>query len=506
MAWSAPFIAALKRNAIRPAWRVDVVITQGPGDPWSVASHEDGSADEVRIEDGSVRLSSSSLDPRGWRTTFGGFSFILLGSIADFVASVTRGTVVTLSMGIDDADPTNMEIVAIGEVRNIRLVRKGAWEVECIDGLGILRQRRDRAQGNGVLFYQLPAHTTIAGTAYTPGDTTLEVTATTDLLFDSAGSGAVRVTPTTGDPFILTFTGVAAGPARLTGVSAAGQYGTTAGAAAIGNMVEALALIEGKPGAVLDKLLTSTGAGTNGARDTLPASWGLAIDEALVDSAALDNLDLGPLAPSSGNFTLTLIVDAPVEDSLSWFVGWMSAIGMFPVISQGLYSAGAAQDTSSATPSFTLEDDEIIELLGHEFWDEGHDPEYQVVRVYSATSDSTTIGTSSATLPTSTELEYDASALIWANESAVRENIRDRVAESAKRLPERLELRVQTLRCMAIAVGDVGELTYTGTLRRSGALGWTAAPCLVVAVTPEPNTNTVILTLLVYPASEAVYE
>jgi len=506
MAWSAPFVALLEANAIRPAWRVDVVVTQGPGDPWSVASHEDGDADEVRIEDGSVRLTSSSLDPRGWRTTFGGFSFTLLGSIADFVANVTRGTIVTLSLGIDDANPANMEIVAIGEVRNIRLTRKGAWEVECIDGLGVLRQRRDLAQGNGTLFYQLPAQTTIAGTAYTPGDTTLKVTATTDLRFDSAGSGAVRVTPTTGDPFILTFTGVAAGPARLTGVSATGQYGTTAGAAAIGASVEALALIEGKPGAVLAKILTSTGAGTNGARDTLPASWGLAIDDSLVDTAALDNLDLGPLAPSSGNFTLTLLVDAAIEDALSWFVGWMSAIGMFPVISQGLYSAGAAQNTATATPSFTLEDDEIIELLGHEFWDEGHDPEYQVVYVTSATNTSNTTGTSTATLPTATSITYDASALIWANELATRENIRDRVEESAKRIPERLELRVQTLRCMAIAVGDVGELTYTGTLRRNGAAGWTAAPCVCIAMTPEPNTNTVILTVLVYPASEAVYD
>lgn len=506
MPWSAPFLGAIEANATRLAWRVDVVVTQGPGDPWSVASHEDGDADEVRIEDGSVRLSSSSLDPRGWRTTFGGFSFTLLGSITDFVEHVTRGTVVTLSMGIDDADPTNMEVVAIGEVRNIRLVRKGAWEVECIDGLGILRQRRDTAQGNGILFYQLPAATVIAGTAYTPGDTTLEVGVTTDLRFDSAGSGAVRVTPTTGSPFILTFTGVAAGPSRLTGVSAAGQYGTTAVAALVGDTVEALALIEGKPGAVLSKILTSTGAGTNGARDTLPASWGLAIDDSLVDTGALDNLDLGPLAPSSGNFTLTLLVDTAIEDSLSWFVGWMSLIGMFPIIAQGQFSAGAAQNTATATPSFTLEDDEIIELLGHEFWDEGHDPEYQYVYVYSAANDVATGGTASATLPTSTGLTYDASALIFSNETPVIENIRDRVEESAKRIPERLELRVQTLRCMALAVGDVGELTYTGTLRRNGALGWTAAPCVVTAVTPEPSTNTVVLTVLVYPASENVYD
>lgn len=506
MAWGASFLSALKQNATRLSWRVDVVVTQGPGTAWSVASHEDGDADEVRIEDGSVRLTSSSLDPRGWRTTFGGFSFTILGSIADFVGRVTRGTIVTLSLGIDDPDPAGLEVVAIGEVRNIRLVRKGAWEVECIDGLGVLRQRRDLAQGNGILFYQLPASTLIAGTAYTPGDTTLEVTATTDLRFDSAGSGAVRVTPTTGDPFILTFTGVAAGPARLTGVSAAAKYGTTAGAAAIGASVEALALIEGKPGAVLAKILTSTGAGTNGSRDTLPASWGLAIEDSLVDITALDNLDLGALAPSSGNFTLTLIVDSAIEDALSWFVGWMSLIGMFPVISQGLYSAGAAQDTATATSTFTLEDDEIIELLGHEFWDEGHDPEYQFVKVFSATNSSSTGGSSSATLPTSTELTYDASALIWANETAMRENIRDRVEESAKRVPERLELRLQTLRRMAIAVGDVGTLTYTGTLRRNGDAGWTAAPCVCIAMTPEPNTNTVVLTVLVYPASEAVYD
>lgn len=503
--WSAPFIAALKRNAVRLAWRVDVVVTQGPGDPWSVASHEDGDADEVRIEDGSVRLSSSSLDPRGWRTTFGGFSFTILGSIADFVAHVTRGTLVTLSLGVDDPDPVNMEIVAIGVVRNVRLIRKGAWEVECMDGLEVLTQRRDLAQGNGKLFHDLPAATVIAGSAYTPGDTTLEVADVSIFGFDSAGSGAVRVTPSAGDPFILKFTGTATGPDRLTGVSAAGQYGTTAAAAVVGKDVEALALVEGKPGAVLAKLLTSLD-GTNGSRDTLPGSWGLGIDEALVDSSAMDNLDLGALAPSSGNFTLTLLVDSIVEDALSWFAGWMSLIGMFPTISQGQYSAGAAQNSATATPAFTLEDDEIIELLGHEFWDEGHDPEWQVVRVYSAASDSTTIGTSSATLPTDTELVYDASALIWANETPTRENIRDRVEESAKRIPERLELRVQTLRCMALAVGDVGELTYTGTLRRNGALGWTAAPCVLIAITPEPNTNTVVLTVLVYPASEDVYE
>jgi hypothetical protein len=52
----------------------------------------------------------------------------------------------------------------------------------------------------------------------------------------------------------------------------------------------------------------------------------------------------------------------------------------------------------------------------------------------------------------------------------------------------------------------VGTLTYTGTRRRNGALGWTAARCVVSAMTPEPNTNTVVLTVLVYPASEAVYD
>ena len=398
-----------------------------------------------------------------------------------------------------------MEVVAIGVVRNIRLARKGAWEVECMDGLEVLTQRRDLAQGNGKLFYDLPAATVIAGTAYTPGDTTLEVADVSIFGFDSAGSGAVRVTPSAGDPFILKFTGTATGPDRLTGVSAAGQYGTTAATAAVGKDVEALALIEGSPGVVLAKLLTSLD-GTNGSRDTLPGSWGLGIDEALVDTGTMDNLDLGPLAPSSGSFVMTLLVDSVVEDALAWFSEWMSAVGVFPTIAQGQYSAGAAQNTATATPTFTLEDDEIIELLGHEFWDEGHDPEFQYVRVHSYTADSVTSGTASATLPTGTELTYNATALIFSNETATRENIRDRGEESAKRVPERLELRVQTLRCMAIAVGDIGELTYTGTLRRTGALGWTAAPCLCIAVTPEPNTNTVVLTVLIYPASENVYD
>lgn len=507
MSWASTFITATEANATRLAWRVDVVVsTSGIGDAWSVASHEDGDADEVRIEDGSVRLSSSSLDPRGWRTTFGGFSFTLLGSIADFVANVSRGSIVTLSLGIDDADPTNMEIVAIGEVRNIRLVRKGAWEVECIDGLGMLSQRRDLNQGQGFLFFDLPRNSTVDGTAYAPGDTTLKVLSTSPFKLETGGTGAVRVTPTTGDPFILHFTGIAAGPARLTGVSAAGQYGTTAAAAAIGQLVEALALIEGSPGEIFTKILTSTGAGTNGPNDTLPASWGLAIDSALVDRVALAALDSGPLAPSSGNFTVTLIADAEIEDGLSWFVGWMSQIGMFPVIAQGLISAGVAQDTATASAAFTLEDDEIIELLAHEFWDEGHDPEYQFVRVRTATSVDAGTGNPSATLPTAMGLVYDASGIVWSNEGNVQQNIIGRTEESAKRVPERLELRVQTLRCMAIAVGDVGELTYTGTLRRNGALGWTAAPCIVTAITPEPNTNTVVVTLLVYPATEDMYD
>ena len=80
MGWGSTFLDAIEANATRLAWRVDVVVSaSGIGDAWSVASHEDGDADEVRIEDGSVRLSSSSLDPRGWRTTFGGFSFTQIG-------------------------------------------------------------------------------------------------------------------------------------------------------------------------------------------------------------------------------------------------------------------------------------------------------------------------------------------------------------------------------------------------------------------------------------------
>jgi hypothetical protein len=125
------------------------------------------------------------------------------------------------------------------------------------------------------------------------------------------------------------------------------------------------------------KVLTSTGAGTNGAYDTLAAANGLAIPQALVDVAGLETLRAAEFAGETYVFSITGPEDgkAFIEEQI-----WKT-LGCYPVIKQdGKLSAKRAKQTGASVVTldestitawgWAMGDAQIINVVEFEYdWD-----------------------------------------------------------------------------------------------------------------------------------------
>lgn len=108
----------------------------------------------------------------------------------------------------------------------------------------------------------------------------INVKGTTDFPAATGGVLYLRI-----DDEVVSYTGKTA--TTFTGLLR-GQLGTVAAAHAINAAVVNLAVLQGNPITLALQILTSTGLGTNGPYDVLPACVGLSIDQTLVDIARFE--------------------------------------------------------------------------------------------------------------------------------------------------------------------------------------------------------------------------
>jgi hypothetical protein len=499
MAWSAAFVAALNDRTATPTFHLGVVsgFSGLPG-RWDVQTHRDVAGWGV-IE--GVQVQGAGLQLLDWTCSFGGFSVtIATDNPHVLLTQIVKGQIVALSAKFAS---TSAEPIAVGMVRNVSGMG-GRYTIECSDFLSALGSRNTQTAAELALFSGLDDETTL-GADYTAGDATITVASTTGFDREDGGSGLIWIHPSGvpgDDSFALTYTGKTG--TTFTGCSAAGVAGTTATNVASGGAVTEGAWIDDHPIHMALKVLTSTGtAAANGAYDTLPRTWAYGIPQAYVDAAdAATYVVLS--TPASGSDDWHFAVGTPQTDGFGWLQQVLYLGGFFLVPLQGGISVRCIADPEDMREEAHIYSRDIEEI---EEW-MAYDPDY-AAEVNSITIQSSSGGLATgddpsgkvASLPAELGATVDVSSLVFANETAIRTEVANRMVPWLARIPERMVVRCAGRRMAALAPGDRVSVTTdlaTGRLE-STKRGYDRRAALVTRVDPDWMRGAVRVHLAILP-------
>ena len=313
---------------------------------------------------------------------------------------------------------------------------------------------------------------TAVATNYTAGDATLKVTSTAGLNMRTGTSpyGCVLVTPTTGDPFYLTYTGTAAGPTRLTGVSTTDLFGTVQANAAAGSAVLPVAYDQAHPVRIGRRLLLSTGtSGANGVEDIYPKPWGFAYPPELLDEDDMDWMERHS-KPTSGAVTWTMLATAAQDNPLAWLESFLTPGGMFVSTRQGRLTVRAAVNClTDHTPEHAdIFDTDVVTVESYEAWDSTYQIEYTKSRVTTIDGGTTTAETAvSDTWPSVADFALDLPS-VTENYSGWRDEVSTRIGDLWTRIPERITLICRGHALARLSRGDTCTLTLGSIILRDG--------------------------------------
>lgn len=512
MGWSGAFLSQIASGRVSLSFAVETFrdyLDGGVGSAgtvWTTGGTHKGAAvllhDSIQVGGQSVGLQSWSYGSQAW-------SFVLATPAAGVVEQVLRrGTWLRLRAGPAGWDYGAWEIIQSGRVASVRRLHHGAVQVVVWDLVSSLRQRNTDNVDEAPLFYDAARSATIATTAYTAGAATLTLSSVAYAKRIAGGTGAVLVDADSGSPFYLTFTGISG--AQLTGVSATGQWGTTASAAAIGNSVYGIPYLYNRPDQIVARILASSGAGTNGTYDVLPKDWGYALtDTTIVDTSDIV-LDWGNavLGATSGTYRWDAIVTAKQYDGLGWLGGLLQVAGLWLCQRQGVITLRGAQDPENVLHACDVEiaDDAIVAGVV-DWYDPGSASEYYGLNLEGATVQVKKASTQATSLPANGVAVYDLSDRLLSNESAVLTEIADRVWPWMERVAEVVEVTLAGLWWSQLTVGDMPTLTSTqlrGRLK-STCQGYSGRRVMVLDVRPgwTAQQPTTVLRLGVAPVDDA---
>jgi hypothetical protein len=504
MPWNGAFISMLQTRRIAPIFLLRVhKITDEACDPSYQASSIPLAGYDPIVRN--CRVSGSSLSPQARSATVGGFSVDLHGNLSLLLASIKRGTIVSVWLGFPGWSLSSFERICLGQVSGLRKEISGQsylQTLDCVDLLSALRSRIGATSSQLALFYGISS-TSNLGAAYAVGDSSLTVGATGSFERETGGKGAILL----GDFYLLWSS--ATSTVFTIHEPSVEHHGTTRAAVASGQPATEIARLYGHPIDIFRKVCLSTGAGSNGAYDTLPVSWGLGLPQDFLAEEDMQQHRLRVDSLTSPGFNLEILVTEEQTDPLSWMQGWLSACGLFITMVQGQLTCRALQtsyDTSTVAvrkTSLVIGDDDIQQVVW-EAWDPETPAEFAIASAHTGSS----VLTASSTLENDTSLparyraEFDLSDLLFENESAIATEIVQRCAESAgTRIPERISLTVGLVWAM-LAPGDIVTLD---TRRITGRFSYNSAeykevPVVVIQVSPDWMAGLCKLVVLCYPS------
>ena len=507
MGWTFDFIEAISSGTITPIYVIESVAIDGfrpLSGSLSVASVTSRVLPGATpgLSPDSSRVSYGTLTVGDWSSTYSEWEIGLYAGV-DVRPFTTRGQAVVLRIGIPGWSLDRFQDVAVGQVQAID--RRGdQWVIRVRSLIAGLVARYTETGGEVELFHTL-AETTLSG-AYAVADPTLSLTSSTGAERDTGGSWLVEVTPDTGDPFFLTASGLAA--PNLTGISAAGVIGTTAAAASSGNTVRICAYVQDHPLEVVRKVITSTGAGTNGSFDTLPDSWGLGVPDWLIDDQDCRDMVTAQCAPSGVATPVWDVYAVEAQpDAIAWISTILAPMGGFLAERQGRITIRVAS-TATSQPGIAnlwrVDDSEIVSIDVYETWAGNQTIEYNSVRLRDAHQGTTTLTEDVETRPAQNrqvlDLPYVSSAS-GAERTAWREHIRDRVGAYYTRICETIEITTGGWRLAQACAGDHIAITSAHIRGRFGGDLDVGAGCeaLIVSVEPDWFGSTVRLRCVILP-------
>jgi hypothetical protein len=489
--------------------------------PWQISSHP-LTGYNLGLTD--YRPQISRLTPRQWIASGGGFSLTIKGegNARNALASLRPGSVVGIYAGKPGMSPSAFACLQRGQLVGFRPVdpSRELYEMTFAPYWAALRTRPARISGSGFdnAWFRLAGQATTLASNYTAGSGTLTVTATTSIQRMAGDEGVIQITPTTGSPFYLKWT-------ALTGstytVSTSGEFGTTDVSALAGDVVTNIVYLKGHPADVLRRLLMSTGTanftsgavGSNGAFDVYPEDWGAGLDSAHVDVSGLDTVKASIMVVGSGNYNMELLIDAPVENGVTWFSQWMAPLGFFLREHQGQISGWAVQDpagTGVRWESFGVTDDAIIPngWSWNPIMADGEHVNSKVVGTSaSGTADEsyTTGSVSFTSLPSLATRERDITGVIRGNISVVGQEIADRVGGWDTR--RRIEFAAKFRHLSTARNGHGGLVRLTTKVlplfgpdeAASGSTLSNAAACLTGGPLLDLMRNQVVVGLSLFP-------
>lgn len=500
MAWSNAFIAALGAPVVVPLWRVVPISTPlARTVAGMLTSHRSGGGAAVLTP--AVRVNGDGVEAVTWSPTWGGWECEVASLTGDGLQLYRRGMIAQLQLSLDGG--ATWVAAALGVLQNVR-VKLPTFSLS-FAGLGtMLSSRCDYGGVSFGLFADVPA-STVTTVDYVVGDTTLTVSSTTGFERESGTGKNYLIKLTQGSvTFYLLATGKTG--TTFTGVSATGAVSTTAQNVTAGATVDSTAYVYGHPLDIARKILVSTGTGTNGVFDTLPASWGLGVPDVL-----LDHIDIArtraAVQPASGSWDMSVYSDAPVTAPMGWMLEWLNPIAVWPTVRQGMITFRCAQIPSLARvyqPPWPIDDRSLIAGGVESTWYMDSCP----VEFYVTTVTDTGLGSTNTpdaapkTVPAqesfSTELLF-----VFDNRSAIRSEVLGRTAYWPTRPPEYFRLTCAGLALWALAPGDLVTLTSAQGLRRPSLLGGSTElrdyAGLVLNVQPDLAAGTVALDVACLP-------
>lgn len=508
MSWGVDFLAALDARTRAPLYLLEVVVLSGaPGTAYSAGSHR-GLGEEAVIGSRGVQIQGPTLNPYDGSSSAGSFSVEIVGSVTKLLQHVTCGTFVRVLVGFAGMSASQFEPVALGRVQNLRGTGP-KWTLECLDIFTGLGHRPTRTASQLKLFTGASASTTLNG-AHAAGAATYTVGDSTSFDRESGGNGAFRVDSTLGDAYYRLYS---AKPSSTTfTIASAGSdiMGTDdAPGAATGDEVHEVAYLQGHPMDIARRVLTSDGVVGNGSYDLYTATWGFGLPSYLIDNTDIDTWKTLAVKVSSGSYLWEYPQGDAVDDGIGWLQSFLSRGGVFLTTRQGAITCRATQytlNTLAVTSGIEITDADIEEVEEYEAWASDHPTEYSQIKVSSSSNFALFPASADniATFPGGYLLPIDLSDRVFQNETAMRDDVGNRLYESRVRKPERLRLRCSALRLAQLANGDIVKLTTRRVhSRMEGSGGFSQRNALVTEVATSIDEGKVRIGLHIYPTSDA---
>ena len=509
MAWSSEFIDWVSGGRREGGvWILEVVVSNTEPqatDGYRIASVE-GYGDVVAIAAVGPTISGPRLSPVTWSSSIGTIRVPLVGDMAAITQQLTRGTICRLLLGqVGWSVASQFETVAWGQVISLR-GSGGRYDLELQDPLRAISQRLSNTAPE--LFSGNGATTTLTG-AHSELATTITVNSTSGFIMDNNGYviGLIQI-----GSELITYTGKTATTFTLPSTDNRGAFGTTKAAYAGGETVTELAILAGHPLDIARRVILSHPEAGNSEWDDYDSSWGLAVRQSLVDIDDIENFKQKVVLST---MRWDVAVAGTVDDAGAWLASLLAKGGMFLTTRQGLLTVRGAQlpNTISTPPVSEIEivEADIVDGWGGilcEAWATEQPTEYAGVSTQSATGTTTYSETTLATLPgASAAVLYDCSDVIWFSEAGNRQDISDRLAIMACRVPEAIQLTCAGMRLAQLTPGDVVYLRSERVgIRFSYTGGTSGRRGMVTQVSPDWARNEVKLRILFYPTYTTAFE